>query len=64
MGLYYEWIIIRTRGFSPDINGMIFIAFMLGLIFHAAHPLCARLQRGGAHGRPHPPHPSMAGLWG
>jgi short-chain fatty acids transporter len=35
MGLYYEWNVIRTRGFTLDINGMIFIAFMLGLIFHA-----------------------------
>jgi short-chain fatty acids transporter len=34
MGLFYEWTIIRTRGFTLDINGMIFIALMLGLIFH------------------------------
>jgi short-chain fatty acids transporter len=35
MGATYEWNIIRTRGFTLDINGMIFIALMLGLIFHA-----------------------------
>jgi short-chain fatty acids transporter len=34
MGLYYEWTIIRTRGFTLDINGMIFIALTLGLVFH------------------------------
>jgi short-chain fatty acids transporter len=34
MGLYYEWTIIRMRGFTLDINGMIFIALTLGLIFH------------------------------
>jgi len=34
IGLYYEWTIVRTRGFTLDINGMIFIALMLGLIFH------------------------------
>jgi short-chain fatty acids transporter len=35
MCLYYEWTMIVTRGFSLDINGMIFIALTLGLIFHA-----------------------------
>jgi short-chain fatty acids transporter len=35
MCLYYEWTVISTRGFSLDINGMIFIALTLGLIFHA-----------------------------
>jgi short-chain fatty acids transporter len=34
MGLFYEWTIIRTRGFTLDINAMIFIALMLGLICH------------------------------
>jgi short-chain fatty acids transporter len=34
MGVVYEWNVITTRGFSLDINGMIFIALMLGLIFH------------------------------
>jgi short-chain fatty acids transporter len=35
MALYYEWTVVRTRGFTLDINGMIFIALTLGLIFHA-----------------------------
>lgn len=35
MCLYYEWTVISARGFSLDINGMIFIALTLGLIFHA-----------------------------
>jgi short-chain fatty acids transporter len=34
MCLYYEWTIISTRGFTLDINGMIFIALTLGLICH------------------------------
>lgn len=34
MGLIYEWNVIATRGFTLDINGMIFIALMLGLILH------------------------------
>jgi short-chain fatty acids transporter len=34
MGLVYEWNVIRTRGFSLDINGMIFIPLMLGLVLH------------------------------
>ena len=34
MGLAYEGNVIATRGFTLDINGMIFIALMLGLIFH------------------------------
>jgi short-chain fatty acids transporter len=34
MGLAYEANVITTRGFTLDINGMIFIALMLGLIFH------------------------------
>lgn len=35
MGLAYWVNRIATTGFSLDINGMIFIAFMLGLVFHA-----------------------------
>jgi short-chain fatty acids transporter len=34
MGLIYEWNVILTRGFSLDINGMIFIPLMLGLVLH------------------------------
>jgi short-chain fatty acids transporter len=34
MGLAYEANLIATRGFTLDINGMIFIALMLGLVFH------------------------------
>ena len=34
MGVAYQWNVIVTRGFSLDINGMIFIALMLGLILH------------------------------
>src|ERR1700704_913443 len=34
MGIAYEGNVIATRGFTLDINGMIFIALMLGLIFH------------------------------
>jgi short-chain fatty acids transporter len=34
MGATYESYVITTRGFSLDIDGMIFIALMLGLIFH------------------------------
>ena len=34
MGVAYEANIVATRGFTLDINGMIFIALMLGLIFH------------------------------
>ena len=34
MGIAYQANIIVTRGFTLDINGMIFIALMLGLIFH------------------------------
>jgi short-chain fatty acids transporter len=34
MGIAYETNIVITRGFTLDINGMIFIALMLGLIFH------------------------------
>jgi short-chain fatty acids transporter len=34
MGLAYQANIVATRGFTLDINGMIFIALMLGLIFH------------------------------
>jgi len=34
MGVAYEANVIATRGFTLDINGMIFIALMLGLIFH------------------------------
>jgi short-chain fatty acids transporter len=34
MGVVYEWHMITTSGFSLDINGFIFLALMLGLIFH------------------------------
>jgi short-chain fatty acids transporter len=34
MGLFYEYTMVSTKGFTLDINGMIFIALMLGLIFH------------------------------
>ena len=34
MGAAYEWHAIRTRGFTLDINGFIFLAMMLGLLFH------------------------------
>lgn len=34
MGVAYETNVVMTRGFTLDINGMIFIALMLGLIFH------------------------------
>ncbi|HYM17204.1 MAG TPA: TIGR00366 family protein [Micropepsaceae bacterium] len=34
MGAAYEWTLVRTKGFTLDIDAMIFIAFMLGLIFH------------------------------
>ena len=34
MGLLYQWNVVTTRGFTLDINGMIFIALMLGLILH------------------------------
>ena len=34
MGLAYEAHVIATTGFTLDINGMIFIALMLGLVFH------------------------------
>jgi short-chain fatty acids transporter len=34
MGLFYEWHAIRSKGFVLDINGFIFIALMLGLLFH------------------------------
>jgi short-chain fatty acids transporter len=34
MGIAYEANVTVTRGFTLDINGMIFIALMLGLIFH------------------------------
>ncbi len=34
MGVVYEWHMITTTGFSLDINGFIFLALMLGLIFH------------------------------
>ena len=34
MGAAYEWNLVRTKGFTLDIDAMIFIAFMLGLIFH------------------------------
>jgi short-chain fatty acids transporter len=34
MGVVYEWHAIATTGFSLDINGFIFFALMLGLIFH------------------------------
>ena len=34
MGIAYEANVVATRGFTLDINGMIFIALMLGLAFH------------------------------
>ncbi|MGI8430967.1 MAG: short-chain fatty acid transporter [Chthoniobacterales bacterium] len=34
LALFYEWTVVRRRGFSLDINGMIFFALTLGLIFH------------------------------
>jgi short-chain fatty acids transporter len=34
MGVAYEVQTIKTKGFSLDLNGFIFIAFMLGLLFH------------------------------
>jgi short-chain fatty acids transporter len=34
MGAAYETNVVATRGFTLDINAMIFIALMLGLIFH------------------------------
>ncbi len=34
MGVAYEVNRIATKGFSLDINGMIFFALMLGLVFH------------------------------
>jgi short-chain fatty acids transporter len=34
MGIAYEANVVATRGFTLDINGMIFIALMLGLLFH------------------------------
>lgn len=34
IGAYYEWVIVSRSGFSLDINGMIFIALMLGLVLH------------------------------
>ena len=34
MACFYEWTVVKERGFTLDINGMIFIALTLGLIFH------------------------------
>jgi short-chain fatty acids transporter len=34
MGAVYEWNAIRTKGFTLDINGFIFLAMMLGMLFH------------------------------
>lgn len=34
MGVAYEWHVVTTTGFTLDINGLIFIALMLGLLFH------------------------------
>src|SRR5437764_14917302 len=34
MGVLYEASVIARSGLSLDINGMIFFALMLGLIFH------------------------------
>jgi short-chain fatty acids transporter len=34
IGVAYEVQTIKTKGFSLDLNGFIFIAFMLGLLFH------------------------------
>ena len=39
MALYYEWTVVRARGFTLDINSMIFFALTLGLIFHR-RPIC------------------------
>lgn len=35
MALFYQVVIVRARGFTLDINEMIFIALILGLVFHA-----------------------------
>jgi len=34
MGAGYQWHAISTKGFSLDLNGFIFLALMLGLVFH------------------------------
>lgn len=34
MGVFYETVVISRSGFSLDIDGMIFIALMLGLLLH------------------------------
>ena len=34
MGGFHEWHAILRQGFQRDINGLILIAFMLGLICH------------------------------
>jgi short-chain fatty acids transporter len=34
MGVFYEYHAILRQGFTLDINGFIFIALMLGLLFH------------------------------
>ena len=34
MGVVYEWHTIRTKGFSLDINGFIFLAALFGFLFH------------------------------
>jgi short-chain fatty acids transporter len=34
IGVVYEWHTIRTKGFSLDINGFIFLAALLGFLFH------------------------------
>jgi len=34
MGVFYEAVVISRSGFSLDIDGMIFIALMLGLLLH------------------------------
>ncbi len=48
MGAFYEWHTITTKGFSLDINGFIFIALMLGLIFHGTPIAYVRSFESGA----------------
>lgn len=48
MGAVYEWHQISTKGFSLDINGFIFLALMLGLIFHARPIRYVRAFNAGA----------------
>lgn len=48
MGATYEWHAISTKGFSLDINGFIFLALMLGLIFHGRPIRYVRAFNAGA----------------